>query len=133
MRPVSETLSPETIERIKKLNLRGPANDWEPRHRPAGPAYPAVVVFGFNVDPRENTKARIPSIKFKGTDAQYQEVLDKANAKTIRRESHRPSKLDVKMMKLERKIRMMENLGLRNLEARVSFLEAIQEYQDEGA
>lgn len=120
-RPVSETVSPETLARLER-------REYEPRHKPAGPAYPAARIFGFNVNPSDTTKAKIPSIKFKGTDAQFQEVLDKANAKTIRKAMARPDKLEIKMLKLETKLRKMQTLKIRALEQRMRVLESLAMY-----
>ena len=123
-RPVSETVSPETLARLKR-------REYEPRHKPAGPAYPAARVFGFNVNPSDTTKAKIPSIKFKGTDAQFQEILDKANRVMARKQLSRPEKIEVTMYKLEVKLRQMQTLKIKELERRVRILETIAQYDKE--
>ena len=125
MRPVSEVIAPETLDRIDLLD---PNPRPEPRHRNAGPAYGSIEIFGFNVDPRDATRAKVPSIRFNGTDSQYQEVLDKSNVKIAKREASRPSKLDVQILKLQTKIRMMQVQKIRELERLVRIAETVERY-----
>lgn len=124
-RPVSEEVHPDAATRIDRRldELYGMLDS--PRRIYAGPAYNTIEVHGFNVDPRDPTRARVPSVKFPGTDAQYQEVLDKANAATARKLRARRDKLEVKLYKLEVKIRQAEALKLREMEVRLFNLETL--------
>lgn len=127
-RPVSEEVHPDAVKRIERT-LNEAFDEALERagygRRYAGPAYNAIEVHGFNVDPRDPTRTRVPNIKFPGTDAQFQEVLDKSNATTARKLRARRDKLEVKLYKLEVKIRKAEALKLREMETRLLNLETL--------
>jgi hypothetical protein len=115
----SERVSPETIARIS--NPPDP-----PRVRDAGPAYDEIRRFGFNANPRDMTRAKVPSIRFPGDDEQYQKVLDESNERTIKAHYRRPSRLEVKLSKLERSSEIKLEAKMREIERRLFIAETIQ-------
>lgn len=126
MLPVSEEVHPDASRRIdRRINEAFDDIVEGARRIHAGPAYGSIEVHGFNVDPRDATRERIPSIRFPGTDAQYQEVLDKSNEATLRKSYQRRTRLEVKLNKLETKIRCLEALERRNLATRLLNLETL--------
>jgi hypothetical protein len=123
-RPVSEEVHPDAIKRIERRLHEIPDDITTPR-RYAGPAYNAIEVHGFNVDPRDPTRAKVPSVKFPGTDAQYQELLDKSNEATLRKSYQKRDKLEVKLHRLQVNIRKLETLQMRAFKTRILNLETI--------
>lgn len=127
--PVSEEVHSDAKRRIdRRIDEAHIQALIGPRKVYAGPAYNAMEVHGFNVNPRDTSKTKVPSIKFQGTDTQYQEVLDKTNEVTIRKLLRRRTKLDVKIHKLEVKLRMVQDLKIRQLEKRLFNLETLTRY-----
>lgn len=123
---VSEVVAQSTIDRVSD-ELRYD-NDYEPRHHHAGPAYEYLRINGANADPRDRTRAKVPSIKFAGTDAQLQEEFDKRNDEVMVRELSRPGKLDVNIYKLEVKQRQQIDKLRRELERQLRIAQTIREY-----
>ena len=125
MRPVSESVAPATLKRTES-KIRYPGR--EPIHRHAGPAYEHIRIHGSTCDPRDRTRAKVPSIRFQGTDEQLQEIFDKGNHRKMVAAFARPSKFDVKIYKLERRQAMAFEKELRELQRKLRIAETIQEY-----
>jgi hypothetical protein len=70
----------------------------------------------------------VPSIRFQGTDAQLQEVLDKGNYKKMVAAFARPTELDRRIYKLERQQAMQYEKARKELERRLLIAETIRQY-----
>lgn len=122
---VSEVVAQSTIDRVSD-ELRYDHN--EPRHRHAGPAYEYLRINGANADPCDRTRAKVPSIKFAGTDEQLQEEFDKRNYRVMVATFSRPEKLDVSIYKLEVRQRQQIDKLRHELERQLMVAQTIAEY-----